>query len=98
MTLRGPSIPPAAPPRRRPANELPQAVADRRNQQMTDILRKAADVREKRERDRSSEDDLSARREAAALLVLIRSHARPKARHYSSIASGRAQGQTAPTT
>ena len=65
---------------------------------MTDILRKAADVREKRERDRSSEDDLSARREAAALLVLIRSQGRPKARHYSSIGSGRSQGPTAPTT
>jgi len=38
--------------------ELPQAVADRRNQRMTDILHKAAEVRENRERDRSSRDKL----------------------------------------
>ncbi len=65
---------------------------------MTEILRKAADVREKRERERSSEDDLSARREAAALLVLIRSHGRPKARHYLPTASRLPPGPAVPTT
>jgi len=54
----GRTIPPAAPAHRLPANELPQAVADRRNQRMTDILHKAAEVRENRERDRSSRDKL----------------------------------------
>jgi hypothetical protein len=49
-------MPPAAPAHHRPANELPQAVADRRNRRMTDILRRAAEIRDKRERDRSSQD------------------------------------------
>jgi hypothetical protein len=78
MNMRGKPIPP---PRanRRPPNEAPQAVADRRNQQVTDILRRAAEARDKRDRDRSTQDDLANKREAAALLAIIDSHARPEA-------------------
>jgi hypothetical protein len=78
MNMRGKPIPP---PRanRRPPNEAPQAVADRRNQQVTDILRRAAEARDKRDLDRSIEDDLSIKREAAALLAVVDSHAQPEA-------------------
>jgi hypothetical protein len=57
----------------------PQAVADRRNQHVTDILRRAAEARDRRDLDRSIEDDLSIKREAAALLAIVASHAQPEA-------------------
>lgn len=58
------------------------ALDDRWDQQMTHLLREAAEVREGRDRSRSSEDDLLARREATAIRDLIRSHSRPRAKHY----------------
>jgi hypothetical protein len=67
---------------RRSVLALRSALDDRWDQQMTHLLREAAEVREGRDRARSSEDDLLARREATAIRDLIRSHARPRAKHY----------------
>lgn len=49
------------------------------DQEMTRLLRQAAEVREQREHARADEDDHSSRREAAALLELVRAHGRPGA-------------------
>lgn len=75
-----PTTTPAAPLARRPtAAERQRSHDERWNQQMTRLMREAADVRERRERTRASEDDRSARREAAAMLELIRTYDRPHA-------------------
>ncbi len=53
-------------------------IDDRWNEQMTSVLRRAAEVRESRERARSSEDQKSARRETEALLAMIQGKAAPR--------------------
>lgn len=58
--------------------ERHRALDDQRNSEMTRLLREAAEIREGRERARSAEDALLARREAAAFLDVIRSHARAR--------------------
>ncbi len=60
---------------------------------MTRVLREAAEVREERERARSSEDELLAQRETAALVDLIQARGRPRANeHISRPAAGRSPG------
>lgn len=49
------------------------------DQEMTRLLREAAEVREQRERARAEEDGRASRREAAALLDLVRTHDRSRA-------------------
>ena len=58
-----------------------QTLDDRLNVQMTRLLREAAQVREVRERARSSADGHLARREATALLHAIRTRGQPKTKH-----------------
>lgn len=69
---------------RRPTPKHHQTPDDRWDQQMSRILRDAAEVREERERARLNADDLSARREASALMLLIASRDRPKAGHHAA--------------
>jgi hypothetical protein len=69
---------------RRPSTERNRALDDQRNEEMTRLLREAAEIREGRERARSIEDSLLARREATAFLDVIRDHGRPKAQHDAS--------------
>jgi hypothetical protein len=57
-----------------------RVIDDRWNEQMTGVLRRAAEVRESRERARSSEDERAARRETEALLAMIQGHAETGAR------------------
>jgi hypothetical protein len=66
----------------RPAtNKNPKRVIDDHwNEQMQGVLRRAAEVRETRDRARSAEDARSAERETAALQALIDGHAKPKNR------------------
>jgi hypothetical protein len=54
-----------------------RVIDDRWNEQMTGVLRRAAEVRESRERARSTEDERAARRETEALLAMIQGHAQP---------------------
>lgn len=61
-----------------------QRIDDRWNQQMTSLLREAADLRAARDRTRATEDDVLARRESSALLGAIAAHGRPTTRHYIS--------------
>jgi hypothetical protein len=60
-----------------PAAERQRSRDDRWDQQLTRLLRVAAEARERRDRAHAIEDDRSARREAAAMLELIRAHDRP---------------------
>ncbi|OGO55226.1 MAG: hypothetical protein A2V85_09635 [Chloroflexi bacterium RBG_16_72_14] len=53
---------------------------ERWNQQVSRVMHEAAEEREQRERARATEDDLHARREAAALMALIRARVRPDGR------------------
>ncbi len=71
-------------------------IDHRWNEQMTGILRRAAEVREARERARSS-DDLHAReRETAALMALIQGRAASRAERAAAHAapSKRGRGRT----
>ena len=56
-----------------------QRLDDRLARQLTRLMRDAAHVREHRERARASEDERTTRREAAAMLELIRAHDLPRA-------------------
>jgi 16S rRNA C1402 N4-methylase RsmH len=56
-----------------------RAIDDRWNEQMTGVLRRAAEVRQARELARASDDERSARRETDALLALIERQATPRA-------------------
>lgn len=67
--------PPAA--HRRSGSEREQRLDDQWAGQLTTFLRGAAEARERRERDRAREDEGTRRREAAAILELIRGHGRP---------------------
>lgn len=62
-----------------PVTGRSQPLGDRWDQEMTRLLREAAEVREQRARVRAEEDDRSSRRESAALLELVRAHGRPRA-------------------
>ncbi len=73
-------MPAAALVHRLPTTERHPALDDRWNQQMTRLLREAAEVRDERERARSSEDELLAQREVTALPDLIRTHGAPPPR------------------
>ena len=53
----------------------PRTPDERWNRQVSRLMHEAAEEREQRERARATEDDLLARREAAALLALIRARA-----------------------
>lgn len=78
---------------RRPTAVRHQAPSDQWNQQMTRVLREAAEVREERERARSSEDELLAQRETAALMDLIQGRGRPRtSEHISRPAAGGSPG------
>jgi hypothetical protein len=55
----------------------------------TGLLREAAEVRDERERARMIRDVLLARREARALLDPIRTHGRPKVKHYVTHSAAR---------
>ena len=89
-TARMPSTPtaPATPTAPRPGEATapgaqgaqPRTPDERWNRQVSRLMHEAAEEREQRERARATEDDLLARREAAALLALIRARARPDAR------------------
>ncbi len=71
-------------------NRRHRSIDDRWNEEMTRVLREAAEGREERDRTRLSEDERSTRRESAALLDLIRTQDRPTAReHVSGGASAR---------
>jgi hypothetical protein len=66
------------------------------NQQVSRLMHEAAEEREHRERARATEDDLHARREAAALMALIRARVRPDGRARGrghSRAAGRETGE-----
>ena len=67
--------PPAA--RRRSGSERERRLDDQWAGQLTAYLRKAAEAREQRERDRAREDERTTRREAAAILALIGDHDQP---------------------
>ncbi|MEW6226270.1 MAG: hypothetical protein AB1627_16740 [Chloroflexota bacterium] len=63
-----------------PTGAEPRTPDERWNRQVSRLMHEAAEERERRERARATEDDLLARREAAALLALIRARVRPDAR------------------
>ena len=78
MNTRPDASPAAASVHPRPVTEQ-QRLDDRFARQMTRLMRDAAHVREHRERARASEDERTTRREAAAMLELIRAHDLPRA-------------------
>ena len=82
MNARPKTMPVAAVAHPGPATARQRVLDEEWNQEMTRLLREAAELREGRDRERSSEDDLLARHESASLLALIRSHGRPKAKHH----------------